>query len=165
MLRADVSPVGPLPNKRPLADYSFGEKPLEYLDRITELCKAHDISLILVKSPAVFPFWYDEWDAKMQSYAQDNDLLYLNLHALSDEIGIDMNTDTFNGGLHLNVYGAEKTTYFLGRILSEEYGLTGHKDDPVISAVWKEKSIAYYAMKAQQEAEFEEYGQVFTFTF
>jgi len=165
MLRADISPAGALPTKRALADYSFGDKPLEYLDRIVELCKAHDISLILVKSPALFPFWHDQWDAKMQTYADDNDLRYLNLHALSEVIGIDMYTDTFNGGLHLNVYGAEKTAHYVGRILSEEFGLTGHKDDPVISAAWEEKSLAYYTMKAQQQAEFEEYGQIFTFTF
>jgi len=165
MLRCDIKPVDALPSKRPLADYSFNDVCWEYLNKITTLCKANDISLLLVKSPAVYPYWYDEWDIQIRAYAEDNGLLFLNLNALSDEIGIDMSTDTFNAGIHLNVSGAEKNSSYLGKVLSDYYGLSGHKDEPALHAVWEEKTMNYNAMKAKQEAEFNEHGKVLTFVY
>ena len=35
----------------------------------------------------------------------------------AEEMGLDMTTDTYDKGVHLNVYGAEKCSRFLGEIL------------------------------------------------
>jgi hypothetical protein len=165
LLRSDVKPVGALPSQRALPDYAFREVSYEYLDKITRLCRDRGISLILVKSPAVYPFWYDEWDEQIRSYAESNGLPFYNLLKLSDEIGIDMNTDTFDAGIHLNVSGAEKTAVYFGGLLADYLGLAGHKDEPDVRAEWDRKILAYNAMKAKQEAELEEYEKVLTYTY
>ena len=165
MMRSDIKPVGALPTKRVLADYEFSEKCYSYLDKITDLCKSNNISLILVKSPAVYPYWHKEWNEQIQSYAHTNGLLFLNLYDLSDEIGIDMNADTFDAGIHFNVYGAEKNALYLGKVIKNFCGLRGHADQEEIYSVWDEKTLAYNTMKAIQQAEFKEYGKILTYSY
>ena len=70
-----------------------------------------------MKAPVLYPYWYKEWDEQIKDYAKKNELRYINFLDIADEVGIDYNTDTYDGGLHLNVYGAEKMSRYLGKIL------------------------------------------------
>lgn len=158
LMRIDVKPVGYIPKGRILPDYSFGDNSYDYLERMTELCKKNDIELILIKSPSVYPYWYPEWDEQIVQFAEEHDLTYINFLDRAEEIGIDYSKDTFDGGLHLNLSGAEKFTDYFGRILSEEFGLKDHREDTELAGIWKEKSDFYYAMKEDQERELKEYG-------
>ncbi|MGN0316748.1 MAG: SGNH/GDSL hydrolase family protein [Lachnospira sp.] len=144
MLRVDVKPAKDVPKGRPLADYTFGQMAYEYLDKITALCKENDIELVLVKAPTIYPYWYDEWNEQMEEYAAKNDISFYNFIPLADEMGIDYDTDTSDGGIHLNVYGAEKYTKYLGEILVREYGLKNNYGDPPYMKIWDEKLEAYY---------------------
>ena len=164
LMRADVKPGSELPTPQVLADYTFGDVCYEYLDKMTALCKENDIELILIKSPSIYPHWYDEWDAQIVSYAQENGLDYINFLDLADECGIDMGTDTYDAGLHLNLSGAEKLSRYFGRILQERYGLEDRHSDAQLVQVWSEKVDFYYEMKAAQEAEIEEYGYLKSLT-
>lgn len=160
LLRADVRPVGFIPGRRRLPDYTFGEKSFRYLDKITSLARENDIKLVLFKAPSLYPYWHDEWNAQIVRYAEENELLYINTLELLDKIGIDFETDTFNGGRHLNVYGAEKVADFLGNILQnyvpDRRGSSDH------AALWEQRIKAYNWLKDVQQREFREYGQVFT---
>ena len=112
LMRVDIKPVGYIPKGRMLADYSFGENSYYYLEKMTKLCKDNGIDLILIKSPSVYPYWYPEWDQQMVDFAKENDLTYINfLNIAEDEIGIDYSKDTFDGGLHLNLSGAENSLH------------------------------------------------------
>ena len=143
--RAEITPT-------PLADYTLPATSMEYLDRMRDLCAQKGITLILIKAPTNDwrYHWYDEWDAQIVEYAATNNLSYYNFIPLTEEIGIDWSTDTYDAGVHLNVYGAEKLTSYFGAILADEFGLAGHKDDERLSAVWAEKLAAYNAEKAAQ---------------
>jgi hypothetical protein len=163
MMRADVEPVGFMPDGRRLADYNFGENSYKYLDMITDLCKENGIELILFKAPSLYPYWYDEWDEQMTSYAEANRLLYINSLELLDEIGIDFSEDTYNGGFHLNVYGAEKMAGYFGEIL-KHYAPNRHHESKYSSA-WHEKVLLYNRIKEAQELEFKELGSVSLFRF
>jgi hypothetical protein len=90
---------------------------MDYLDRMRMLCEENGAELVLVKSPVEWPHWYEEWDAQLKSYAEEMDLCYLNFVPLASDIGLDMKTDTYDGGLHLNRTGAEKYTKYLGEYL------------------------------------------------
>ena len=94
----------------------------------------------------------------MVEYAKENDLTYINFLQVTEEMGIDYTTDTYDTGLHLNLSGAEKFSDYFGRILSEEFGLEDHRQNPGLSEIWKEKINFYYEMKADQERELEEFG-------
>lgn len=158
LMRVDVKPVTTVPKGKKLADYQFGANSYDYLDRITKLCKDNGIELILIKSPSVYPYWYDEWDEQMVQYAKDNDLTYINFLKLVDDIEIDYDTDTYDAGLHMNLSGAEKLSIYFGRILSEDFGVPDHRNDPVYQNIWKEKVDFYNVMEADQKKELAEYG-------
>lgn len=139
--------------ERPLVDYSFSDTCWDYLDKMRALCDAHGTRLVLVKAPSLSPIWWDEWDAQIEAYAREYDLLYINLLDYQEEMGLDWSTDTYDTGLHLNVYGAEKASRFFGQLLTEAFDLTDHRDDPEISALWAEKTETYYTRKAALEAQ------------
>ena len=117
LLNTGIRPVGNIPKGKPLADYALPEISYYYLDKMVKLCKENNIELILMKAPVLYPYWYKEWDEQIKDYAKKNELRYINFLDIADEVGIDYNTDTYDGGLHLNVYGAEKMSRYLGKIL------------------------------------------------
>ena len=72
---------------------------------------------------------------------------YYNFIEKIEEIGIDWNTDTYDAGVHLNVYGAEKLTKYFGAILRDELAVPDRRDDATLCGVWSEKLAAYYDEK------------------
>ena len=165
MMRCDVKPASFIPTGQKLPDYRFGAGSYEYLDKITALCAANAIELVLLKAPSLYPYWYDEWDAQMVQYANEHNISYINTLELADVIGLDFETDTYDAGLHLNLYGAEKLTIYLGDYLREGFGLPDRRNDASLSALWDRKRTAYYAMIDAQTADLEAYGEVRTFTY
>ena len=163
-LRADVRPAGEFPEERRPRNPRFEEKGYEYLDRIRESCETAGIPLILFKAPSLYPHWHAEWNGQIEEYAASHDLLYIN--ALEDiaRTGIDFSCDTYDGGLHMNVYGAEKMAAYLGPLLREAADLPDHREDRTLAAVWEEKIRLYESEKAAQEAEFAAKGYLAQFT-
>ena len=162
-LRADIRPAGDLPVERRRSDYSFDPRSWEYLERIRALCENNGIQLILMKAPSLYPAWYDQWEVQIEEYASEHNLQYINCLEAADEIGIDFSQDTYDGGLHMNVYGAEKLSRYLGPFLLGA-GADDHRDDAELAAVWAEKGLFYDSMKAQQEEEFAQFGYLKQFT-
>lgn len=149
-MRVDVKPAENVPQGKVLGDYQFGEKAYYYLDEITQLCKKNDIELILIKAPSLYPYWYDEWESQIEEYAKKNNLKYINFLELIDETGLDFSTDTYDGGLHLNLSGAEKVSAYLGKILVEEIGLEDRRSERVLAEEWEKKIDTYEAEKEKQ---------------
>ena len=143
LMEKGVVPLGNLPRKRPLPDYSFGENCWDYLDKMRTLCQEKGVELILVKAPSVYPYWYDEYDVQIEEYAAEHGLSFYNFLDYVEEMGIDYNTDTYDAGLHLNLEGATKLSAFFASILAEEHGMTDHRADPEIAAVYNEKLRLY----------------------
>ena len=71
LMRIDTKPVDVIPKGRRLANYQFGDNSYHYLELMTKLCKENGIELILIKSPSVYPYWYEEWDEQMVQYARN----------------------------------------------------------------------------------------------
>lgn len=163
LMRADVRPAENIPVGRPLPDYQFGKNAYDYLDKMVELCEKHDIELVLIKAPSLYPYWYDQWDEQMRNYADQHQLLYINFLELIDEIGLDFDLDTYDGGLHLNLSGAEKMSRYFGPILQAAYNLEDHRDDPRLSKIWAEKVIRYDDMAAAQYLDLKTYGYLKNF--
>ncbi|MGN0141313.1 MAG: SGNH/GDSL hydrolase family protein [Roseburia sp.] len=152
-MRVDVLPADNVPEGKILADYTFGDNAYAYLDKMVELCEENGVELVLVKAPSLYPYWYDEWDEQMTAYAEEHDLKYYNFLDLTDEIGLDYNTDTYDAGLHLNLSGAEKLSRYFGAILQEQCGLADRRGEEHLDELWEEKIAAYEAERdAQQEA-------------
>ena len=138
-MHKEINPLGALPAKRVLADYQFGDICYDYLDRMRQLCAENGTEFILIKAPSVYPYWYDEYDAQIQAYADEHGLAFYNFLDYVDEIGIDYQVDTYDAGLHMNLNGATKLSTYFAKILSEKHGVPNHKGDPVFD----EMLIAY----------------------
>ncbi|MCD7755707.1 MAG: SGNH/GDSL hydrolase family protein [Firmicutes bacterium] len=143
LMNKEINPVGTLPTKRILSSYDFGDICWEYLDKILQLCQDNGVELVLIKAPSLYPYWYDEYDAQIEQYAADNGLDFYNFLDVTEEIGIDYTQDTYDAGLHLNLTGATKLSTYFAEILSQEYGLADHRDDPEIAPEYDEKLRLY----------------------
>ncbi|MCI8837996.1 MAG: SGNH/GDSL hydrolase family protein [Hungatella sp.] len=160
-MRADIRPAGEFPAERRRSTYAFDDRAWAYLDKIRLLCREKGITLILMKAPSLYPAWHEQWDQQIRDYAKEHQLLYVNCIDRSEDIGIDFTVDTYDGGLHMNVYGAEKTARYLGKILAELPAAKDRREADgggPVNRVWEEKCRFYDQMKAAQEAEFEELG-------
>ena len=153
LMQVGVKPLQDEHVERPLVDYSFGENSWYYLDKMVQLCKEKGTQLVLIKAPALSPVWWDQWDAQIEEYAEKNELLYINMLNHLDEIGIDWSTDTYDTGLHLNVYGAEKAADWFGNILRQQCDLPDRRDDTALADSWAEKCETSHQRKEILEAQ------------
>lgn len=158
LMRCDVQPYTRLPAAAPLKDKDFSEACYEQLDAIVSLCREKGIALILVKSPCLYPAWYDAWDEALESYAEKQGIVYVNAIEYMEDMGVDLSADTYDGGLHLNVYGAEKYTRWFAKTYLAPLGLEDLRQEEDIAAVYREKLEAYEQEKAEQLEELEVYG-------
>ena len=152
LMQTGVRPVTSMPQITPLEDYTISSICMDYLDKMRLLCEDYGVELILIKAPSIYPIWYEEWDAQIAAYADTHGLAYYNLYAMSEEIGIDWERDTYDAGLHLNVWGAEKLSAYFGRLLTERHGVTSQRGDEALESAWKEKCAAYEAEKTLAES-------------
>lgn len=152
-MRVDAMPAEDVPQGRPLANYEFGENAYTYLDKMVALCEENDVELVLVKAPSLYPYWYDEWDEQMVAYAAEHNLKYYNFLDMTEEIGLDFSTDTYDGGLHLNLSGAEKLSRYFGEILVTDCGLVSRRGETELETEWTQKLEDYNAEIQRQKSE------------
>lgn len=138
----------------------FGSYPLTYLDKIRSLCEEKGIQLILIKAPSLAPRWYPSDNDQVTAYAEKHGLPYINFYDLLEETGIDYETDTYDGGLHMNLSGADKLSACLGNRLAGQYGITDHRNDSKLAAAYEKKIAFYEEMKQAQQEELDKYGKI-----
>ena len=143
LLNKEIKPYTNLPVKRRLPNYEFKDNVIDYLDKIRELCNENNIELVLIKAPSLYPYWYDEYEEQVQSYANKYNLKYFNLINDIEEIGLDFSTDTYDGGLHLNYYGAKKLSNYFGKILRDNFTLTDYRYNLEVNDIYTKKLIDY----------------------
>ena len=149
LMQTEVKPMTSERQGDELFDYTLPSEAFGYLERMRALCEENGVELILVKAPTNHWkfWWYDEWDSQVSDYAAEHGVDYINFIPYADEMGIDWSTDTYDEGMHLNVYGAEKLTRYFGKILSEEYEISDKRGDAELSSAWNERVQAYYERK------------------
>lgn len=95
-----------------------------YLDKIVELCEKEDIQLILINIP------WNEPVSRYKStkeYANEHNIPYYDFdeEVLYNEIAYNVADD---GLYHPNYLGAEKISLYIGRLLSDTYGVGPRED-------------------------------------
>jgi hypothetical protein len=74
-----------------------------------------------------------------------------------------MQEDTYDAGLHLNLYGAEKLSRYFGNWLKTNLELTDYRTDKNYKKVWDEKTKFYEEEKSAQLKELSEYGKLISY--
>lgn len=152
LMQAGIAPMSEEVYVRGLSDYTLPKTSMDYLEKMRALCEKKDIELVLVKAPTNSwgYWWYDEWDEQVRAYAEEHTLSYYNFIEESDDIGLDWKTDTYDAGVHLNVYGAEKMTRYFGTLLCERHG---YDTDVRADAEWDAMAARYREQKQALEEE------------
>lgn len=105
----------------------FPEVMQEYLDKTVDLCKENGITLILVSLPG--NEMNDAANNTYTAYAHEKGIDYYNLCSTSyyNQIGAVLPEENVIG--HENIWGAIKTSKFIGGLLSEKYAVNSVTDD------------------------------------
>lgn len=155
LMQTDIVPVDPTDTREPdmLIDAALPAESMAYLEKMRTLCEQYGAELVLIKAPtnSVKYYWYDEWDEQIVQYADANKLTYYNFIGMDRELELDWTRDTYDAGLHLNVYGAEKLTVYLGRLLKEQHGVPDRRGDAALDALWEVRIKAYQSEKQKGE--------------
>lgn len=89
----------------------------EYFEKIKECCDKNGAKLLLVSSPSPKNWNYGRHNM-VQTLAEESNIEYIDLN-IDPNVKIDWNTDTKDGGDHLNINGAVKVTDCLGKYLEK----------------------------------------------
>lgn len=117
----------------PLYTAEIPQENLEWLLKIRDLCDQHGCQLLLTKVPCLYgpneewSAWTEQRSDAVKAMSETYGLDFLDL--LYDvDLGIQVETDTMDGGAHLNYLGAQKVTAYLGSYLKEHYQLEARVD-------------------------------------
>ena len=111
----------------------ISDKAMEYLNKIKDECAKREIELVLMWLPSLDSY-SKERGKVIAGYALENSLPFLDLNLNYKSFGLDFNEDSSDGGDHLNVYGAEKVSKYLGEYLVKNYSFSKH--DKSVIDVW-----------------------------
>jgi len=109
---------------------------------IVELCEKNGAELILYSAPNALT-WNPAIHNALVALAEELELTYFDMNYMSEEVPIDWSHDTFDGGDHVNYYGAQKVTAYLGKYLSEMNLFEDKRGDKRFET-WDEAQQAFY---------------------
>ena len=114
----------PLPEEKRV---TFNEQCKKILLQIFDFCKARNYKLLLT----VFPYQVTIEERivlkEVEQLAAQNGVNFLSMETISEEAGIDWNTDFYDKG-HTNYCGASKLTRFFGGYLKDTYELEDRRE-------------------------------------
>jgi len=112
--------------------------PQEYLHKIIALCRDENIPLVLMASPFSASADMQAQLNFVNQVADEEDIPYLNFLYLLNDVNFDFTQDMAEWS-HMNYFGVQKVTSYLGRYLQENYHLPDGRNSEEISAFWNEQ--------------------------
>lgn len=108
---------------------ALNEKAETYYRKILELAAEEEIPLEVIVSPYL-GITREEFGKfnRMEEIAKEYESPFVNFNLLYKEVGISFAEDGADSG-HLNHFGSEKFTRYLGNYLKERYPLSDHRGD------------------------------------
>lgn len=103
---------------------------------VLRFCQKRGIKLVLYSGGSSFCYDIRMHNAVAQ-LAEEVGVDYLDANYDRELIQFDWYKDTFDGGDHLNLFGARKMTKYLGDYMAQECDLTDHRGDPKYNS-WQE---------------------------
>ncbi len=103
---------------------------------ILTLCREREIQLVLISTPSPVN-WSSYYHNGVAQLAQEWEVPYLDMNLLPEEVPINWNTDSYDGGDHLNYAGACKATDYAASWLWDTGLFADKREDPEY-AVWND---------------------------
>lgn len=124
-------------------------KSLEILREIKQLTEAHGCKLLLLTAP-----FMEIADVRrkgryrvLYDFAAELGVEVLDLNETADDFGLDVPDDFQDYGIHLNVFGSEKTSRYLGRFFVNELGLKPRELEESEKSEWIALEARYEKQK------------------
>lgn len=127
--------------KKPSRDQLIPLTARPFLNQFVRICQENDINLLLMEIPSASS-WNETKHNLVKDYADQHNIPFLDLDQRQAEFDFDWNTDSRDGGNHLNSQGAKKLTLHLGQYLSQHYDLTDKRDNTAY-AIWNQDYQRY----------------------
>ena len=99
-----------------------------YLEKIKDLCDTHGAQLLFVTAPSPVNHTMQRHN-EVQTLADALAVPYLDLNLNTEELGMDWNLDTLDGGDHINYTGCQKVTAYLQQYMQTHYTLPDRRKD------------------------------------
>lgn len=142
------------------------EKNEKYLKLMMELAKETDTELLFI----VAPYWEISTNDKtmfnyVEKLADEEKIPFIDFNECYDAIGLDSHTDCAESS-HLNYYGSEKFTRYLGDIIHTQYKIPDHRGDVKYeswenNAKYYEKIAVNFRLRNARDLK-EYFGQLFS---
>lgn len=130
-----------------MKDYVF-----EYFVKLVNLCKENNIELVIAGIPDTRVWSYSNNEA-IKEICEEYDVKYLDFN--KEEVGIDWNTDTEDGGMHFNLLGAEKITKYMTKYLTDNYEFKDQRNNKDYSR-WNEDLVKFNKVKEKYRESLED---------
>ena len=126
---------------------------LYYIDKIVKLCEEKNIKILCIQIPCALNGWSLDKSKYIDELTKKYGIEFIdfNLPQNLEKINFNWEKDTSDGGIHLNVYGAEKVSEYIGKVLAEKYNMKNHKEDKNIASNWNENAKKYENRKKELE--------------
>lgn len=123
----------------------------KYFDKILDLCQKHNCRLALVSIPAGTSWNYSKHNA-VKELAAKNNLIFIDYNTDMNKIdNFNWETDTKDGGNHLNYSGAVKVTYAFEQELTDTFNLTPSELSEDVISSWNEDTERFYSEVINEE--------------
>lgn len=126
--------------------YEMPPEDTELLNHLLDYCDKRNLQVLFVLSPMVVDAAQMGIYNTMQDIVEKRGYGFLNANEYYDEMSIDFSTDFINAR-HVNCYGAEKYTRFLGKYIIDHYDMPDNRDNVAYTS-WHED----FARFSEEEA-------------
>ena len=128
----------------------LSEQTDQILHELLSYCRENDLPVLFTLNPyyqdsPTTKARYNYIEGVVNSYGYD----FLDANEYYDEMNLDFSTDFYHRD-HVNLYGAEKYTRFLGNYLKEHYALEDRRSDPAYQS-WNEGYPGWVERCAEQK--------------
>lgn len=119
---------------------------LRFVDKLwmrmmVDMCRDNGAIPLFVSSPSPATWSMARHNAA-QALADELSVEFVDLNLIHDELGIDWETDSSDGGHHVNLRGAQKVSRYMGTYLAVTFELEDRRDDPAYAS-WNEAYEGY----------------------
>ena len=127
----------------------ISEKNQLYIKKIVDLCREKNIELLWIEMPSATS-WSSARSKAVQELAKQYEIEFIDMNYPIPGLDFDWESDTADGGNHLNISGAEKVSNYVGKVLQEKYHLEDHRQDPKYAS-WYDEAKRYEKNKQLEQ--------------